>query len=148
MKKITKILCAVDFSQYSAEVAACATTLAKALGAEITVVHVAQNFGLDDTLHVPATSLEATVAELFSRAEQEMKEFVPAAFKGVKVQDVVVSGDPAEEIIALAESGSASLIIVGTHGRKGIDRILFGSVAGQVVSRSPVPVLTIRPAKA
>ncbi len=148
MKAIAKILCAVDFSRHSAEVAAYATTLAKAFGADLTVVHVAQNLGLNEELHNPATSLEALVLELFARAEQNMKEFVPTAFNGMQVHDIVLSGDPAEEIVALAESGNADLIVVGTHGRKGLDRILFGSVAGQVVSSSPVPVFTVRPTNA
>ena len=57
----------------------------------------------------------------------------------------VVVGYAAEEILSLAENEDADLIVMGTHGRKGIDRILFGSVAEKVVKNSSRPVLTIRP---
>jgi len=57
----------------------------------------------------------------------------------------VVQGDPAEEILKYVESEKVDLVIMGTHGRKGLDRILFGSVANEVVKRSPAPVLTINP---
>jgi len=55
----------------------------------------------------------------------------------------VVSGDPAEEIIKSAGDEKADLIVVGTHGRTGLEYHLFGSVAAKVVRHSPVPVLTI-----
>ena len=67
-------------------------------------------------------------------------------FEGVDAKAEVVVGYAAEEIITIAEKEGADMIIMGTHGRKGIDRILFGSVAEKVVKNSPVPVLTIRPA--
>ena len=57
----------------------------------------------------------------------------------------IVTGYPAEEIIKLAESENVDLIVMGTHGRSGIDRILFGSVAEKVVKNASKPVLTIHP---
>jgi len=75
-----------------------------------------------------------------------MQQFVTENFEGVDAKAEVVVGYAAEEIISIAEKEGADMIIMGTHGRKGIDRILFGSVAEKVVKNSPVPVLTIRPA--
>ncbi len=57
----------------------------------------------------------------------------------------MVQGDPAEEILKYIAAQKVDLVIMGTHGRKGLDRILFGSVATQVVQKSPAPVLTINP---
>jgi nucleotide-binding universal stress UspA family protein len=57
----------------------------------------------------------------------------------------VVSGDPAEEIIKAAGEEKADLIVMGTHGRKGLEYSLFGSVATKVVRHASVPVLTINP---
>ncbi len=59
----------------------------------------------------------------------------------------VVSGDPAEEIMRYAETEGVDLIVMGTHGRKGLERIIFGSVAEQVVKNAPVPVLVVNPYK-
>ena len=57
----------------------------------------------------------------------------------------VVLGDPAEEILNYAQAEGIDLIIIGTHGRKGLERIIFGSVAERVLKKSPVPVLTVNP---
>jgi nucleotide-binding universal stress UspA family protein len=54
-------------------------------------------------------------------------------------------GDAGEEIVRTAEKEGIDLIVMGTHGRKGLDRTLFGSVAGFVVKHSSVPVLTVNP---
>ena len=145
MKKITKILCAVDFSQHSDQVAAYAATLAKAFGAEIIAVYAAPDLAQYDNLHVSPATLENTLDEIFIGAEKNMEHFVPAAFNGANVQGVVVTGDPAEEILEMASASEADMIIMGTHGRKGIERILFGSVAEQVVKSASIPVLTIHP---
>ena len=59
----------------------------------------------------------------------------------------MVTGYAAEEIFGMAAKENVDLIIMGTHGRKGIDRILFGSVAEKVVKGAKCPVLTIRPTK-
>jgi nucleotide-binding universal stress UspA family protein len=59
----------------------------------------------------------------------------------------IVSGDPAQEILKMIVSEAIDLVIMGTHGRKGLEHIIFGSVAENVVKKSPVPVLTINPYK-
>ncbi len=59
----------------------------------------------------------------------------------------ILIGDAASEIIRYAQEEKIDLIIMGTHGRKGLEKALFGSVAEKVVKNSPVPVLTINPYK-
>lgn len=65
---------------------------------------------------------------------------------GVAVSFLVWTGDPGESIVAAAESENADLIVVGTHGRGSIGRLLLGSVSEHVVRNAPCPVLVIRPA--
>ena len=61
------------------------------------------------------------------------------------VTGVILVGRPSEELVKLAEEKGADLIVMGTHGRAGFDRLLFGSVANEVVKAAPCPVMTIRP---
>ena len=92
-------------------------------------------------------SLLSTVksSSIVSGAEKAMAQFVSENFEGVETKAEVVVGYAAEEILEIAAKEEADLIVMGTHGRKGIDRILFGSVAERVVKNSHLPVLTIRP---
>jgi len=62
-----------------------------------------------------------------------------------KIHTKVVSGDPSEEIIGYVETEDIDMIIMGTHGRKGLNKIVFGSVAERVVKYAPIPVLVINP---
>ncbi|NHN40323.1 universal stress protein [Halorubellus sp. JP-L1] len=76
------------------------------------------------------------------RALERVQELADPA--GVDVETVVVDGSPSREIVHYAEDGGIDLIVMGTHGRGGIDRLLLGSVAERVVRASKVPVLTVR----
>jgi len=145
MAEIKKILCAVDFSEASPQVAAYARTLAQALNAHIIVLYVAPSLSQYVGFHVPSSSIESFVGEIVSGAEQTMDNFLNENFQGVNVTGRVVSGYAAEEIINIAESEDVDMIVMGTHGRKGIDRILFGSVAEKVVKSAKCGVLTLRP---
>ena len=58
---------------------------------------------------------------------------------------VILVGRPSEELVKLAEEKGTNLIVMGTHGRAGFDRLLFGSVAHEVVRAAPCPVMTVRP---
>ena len=70
---------------------------------------------------------------------------ISANFPGTKT--AVVAGDAAEKIIEYIEDQNIDLVIMGTHGRKGMDKIIFGSVAERVVKTSPVPVMVVNPYK-
>ena len=87
--------------------------------------------GVGDLLYDDAESALETVAEL-------------AADRDVDVETAVVEGSPSREIITHAEETGCDLVVMGTHGRGGIDRLLLGSVAEKVVRGSSVPVLTVR----
>lgn len=145
MTRIQKILCAVDFSEQSRNVAEYAGTLAKALGAEVLCVYVAPSLSQYVGFKVPASSIDEFVGEIVSGAENTMEQFLADNFEGVTATGRVLTGYAAEEVLDLAVEESADMIVMGTHGRKGIDRVLFGSVAEKVVKSAKCPVVTIRP---
>ncbi len=145
MAGIKKILCAVDFSDHSPQVAEYASLVGGCGGAQITVLYVAPSLSQYVGFHVPPSSIESFVGEIVTGAEDTMNQFIKDNFTDGNVVGKVVTGYPAEEILAVAESENVDMIVMGTHGRKGIDRILFGSVAEKIVKSSSAPVLTVRP---
>lgn len=147
MPSIKKILCAVDLSEHSKMVADYAITLAKALDAEIVVLYTAPSLSQYVGFHVPPSSIENFVGEIVTGAEQSMQEFISEVFTDptVKVEGKILSGYAAQEIIGYATSNGMDIIVMGTHGRTGIDRMLFGSVAEKVVKTATMPVMTVRP---
>ncbi len=76
-----------------------------------------------------------------------MDKFVEEKFAGLDVDTTIAVGNVAEEIIKHAEKSGTDMIIIGTHGRKGLEKILFGSVALGVVKGAHCPVLTVNPHK-
>jgi len=145
MAEFKTILCAVDFSEHSPRVAEYAKTLAACTGAKLLCVYVAPSLSQYVGFHVPPSSIESFVGEIVAGADTTMASFMEANFAGLNAIGKVLVGYPAEEILNLAEEEHADLIIMGTHGREGIDRILFGSVAEKIVKSSKCPVLTVRP---
>ncbi|MFP4315322.1 MAG: universal stress protein [Desulfovibrionales bacterium] len=145
MAEIKKILCAVDLSEISAQVADYAGTLARAFGAEVKVIYVAPSLTQYVGFHVPPSSIENFVGEIVSGAEKTMDAFIQENFSDVKAEGYVANGYAAEEILNFADENVVDLIVMGTHGRKGIDRVLFGSVAEKIVKAAKMPVLTLRP---
>jgi len=145
MSMFSKILCPVDFSDASAVVAKTAREFALKFDAEILAVYVAPSMIQYEIFDLPAASLPQLVGDIVSGAEKTMADFVSKNFPDVKAVGKVVSGDAAEAIVTLAEAEKADIIIMATHGRQGLNRLLFGSVAEKVVKTSPVPVMTLRP---
>jgi nucleotide-binding universal stress UspA family protein len=148
VRNIKTILCAVDLSQHSEVVATYAVAFAEAFSARVIAVYIAPALTQYVGFHVPPSSIENFVSEIVTGAEQNMKEFVEANFKGIEAEGKVANGYAAEEILHQAEICEADLIVMGTHGRVGIDRILFGSVAERIVKSSLIPVMTVRPTTA
>jgi len=145
MAEVKKILCAVDFSDMSSKVADYAQTIAKSMNSTVKVVYVAPSLSQYVGFHVPPTSIENFVGEIVSGAEKTMDIFIQENFSEIEATGQVLTGYAAEEILKYADQENMDMIIMGTHGRKGIDRVLFGSVAEKIVKSAPIPVLTIRP---
>ncbi len=148
MVEIKKILCAVDFSDHSDMVAEYAEILAKNTGADLLCLYVAPSLSEYLGFHVPPSSIENFVGEIVAGADKTMADFVESHFQGVPCTGKVMTGYAAEEILEAVKNENADMLIMGTHGRKGIDRILFGSVAEKVVKSATCPVMTVRPKSA
>ncbi|MFH1019689.1 MAG: universal stress protein [Pseudomonadota bacterium] len=146
MKEIKRILVPVDFSENSQKVLRTAADVAGRFKAELIVVFVVQSF--DDysgffVPHIPIIQLEE---EMVKSAGDKMKSFVAETLNGsVPHTTAVLVGDVVEEINRFAGAEKADMIVMGTHGYKGLDKILFGSVAEKIVKTAPCPVLTINP---
>jgi nucleotide-binding universal stress UspA family protein len=126
----TKILCPVDFSDESRAALRVAVDLATRFGAELTVFHA----HTDERTASAPQARHATIAQWKGEAEK-----LGAARVGVDS----VAGDPRLVIADYAQRNGYDLVVMGTHGRTGRDRLLIGSVAENVVRSSRVPVLTV-----
>ena len=145
MKPFTKILTAIDFSENSECAFDYALTLANQFNAELTIVHVINEPVDLRGFYVPHISFEQLEKEIEESAEKMMETFCATklgTFTNYKT--AIVTGIPYDEITAAASRINASLVVLGTHGRTGLDRILFGSTAERVVRSADCPVLTVR----
>jgi len=138
-----RILVPTDGSAEGERAVAHAVDLAAVHGAGVHAVHVV------DSARYAGMPMEASwegVGELLRGDADEAVGAVEelAAGTDVDVETAVVEGSPAGEIVRYAEGNDCDLVVMGTHGRGGIDRLLLGSVAEKVVRRSAVPVLTVR----
>jgi len=139
------ILTAIDFSENSEYAFDYALTLAKQFQADLHVLHVI-NEPLDlRSLYVPHISFQELKNEIEAGAADMMEAFCRRKMGDyAKYQTSIVNGLPYEEIIRKAANINASLIVVGTRGRTGLDHVIFGSTAGRVVRGAPCPVLSVR----
>ena len=86
--------------------------------------------------------------EMLQSAEKKMESFLAENLGNDKTcSSTVIKGDVAEEITDYAAKNDISMIVMGTHGYKGLEKVLFGSVAEKVVKTAPCPVLTVNPYK-
>jgi universal stress protein A len=145
MQSFDKILIAIDFSENSTYAFDCALMLARQFNARLTVMHVI-NEPIDlRGFYVPHISFEQLEKEIEAGARDMMEKFCREKMGDYgNYVTSIVTGIPYEEIIRTAREIDASLIVVGTHGRTGLDHIIFGSTAERVVRNSPCPVLSIR----
>ena len=148
MKSFKKILFPVDLSEVSPMLAPWVRDLAVIFAAEVHLLFVARRLEHFTVVYVADQSIQSFEQQIVQGAEQSLDEFVKIHFesKGLdRCVTRVVQGDAAEEILEYVRSEDIDMIIIGTHGRKGLERILFGSVADYVVKMSTVPVLTVNP---
>ncbi len=146
MNEIKKILVPVDFSENSQKVLRMAADVAGRFKAELIVVFVVQSFDDYSGFFVPHMPIIQFEEEMVKSAGEKMKSFVAETLNGsVPHTTAILSGDVVEEINRFVGEQKADLIVMGTHGYKGLDKILFGSVAEKIVKTAPCPVLTINP---
>jgi len=145
MLEIRRILVPVDFSEKSERALDYAIEFAKKFGASVTLVHAYEipvyGYGLVDASLVASPDLAARISDA---AQKTLDALVASrADRGVPIQGILRNGVAWEEIANVAKETHADLIVIGTHGRRGLARALLGSVAESVIRTSDVPVLTI-----
>jgi len=145
MRDFKTILFATDFSESSDYAFQYAYSLAKKFNARLLLVHVINEPVDLRGFYVPHISFEKLEEEIEEGAQKMMEKFCRTHIRDYdNYESIIVPGIPYDEIIKKATDNSADLIVLGTHGRTGLDHVLFGSTAEKVVRKSPVPVMTIR----
>lgn len=143
--QIKTILFPTDFSQGARAAMDYALSLAQDYKAKLILLYVIQDISIAEWYIPSSISAADLVADMQKSAEQEMVKWgAEAAQKTQNIERLVKRGVPFVEIIGTAKERGADLIVIGTHGRTGIDHMLFGSTAEKVVRKSPCPVLTVR----
>ena len=139
------ILFATDFSDSSEHAFQYALSLARKFESRLGIIHVINEPVDLRGFYVPHISFDKLEEEIEQGAWKLMEKFCRTHAQGyAKVESFVVPGIPYDEIIKKGLEIDADLIVLGTHGRTGLDHVLFGSTAEKVVRKSPVPVMTIR----
>jgi nucleotide-binding universal stress UspA family protein len=142
---IKKILVPIDFSDYSKSALKYAVNFCKNCQAEMFLIYVVEPVIYPPDFSMGQIAIPSVNAEWDERARQELdklaKEQIPSS---VPVKTIIKTGKPFIEIIETAGELDIDLIIIATHGRSGVEQILFGSTAEKVVRKAPCPVLTLR----
>ncbi len=142
MARFERILVATDFEDGARAALDVALDLGQRLDAQLTLLHVFTPPA--STYAFYAEGLSWPIEELTAQAQKVMDEVVMRARAShSSIEGMVMGGIASESIVAFAESGRFDLIVMGTHGRRGLSRVLLGRVAEKVVRHSPTPVLTV-----
>ncbi|BDG05227.1 universal stress protein [Anaeromyxobacter oryzae] len=145
MAEWKKITCAIDLSDPARLAMESAAELARALGAELTLLYVHEPAPLAavDLLVTPQGVAELSMEE----TEEALAGWraTAAEISAAPVRSIIRTGPAAAEILAHAREQGADLLVLGTHGRKGLAKLAFGSVAEKVAKQAPCPVLLVRP---
>ncbi len=148
MQDFKKILFPVDLSESSIKIVPILKSLASRYDARVHLLFVARVFDYFTSMYVPHPSVSQFEKEVIEGAEKRLYEFADENFSGIPgTRTQVVAGDPSEEILGYIAAHGIDLVVMGTHGRKGLDKVIFGSVAERVVKSSPVPVMVVNPFK-
>ncbi len=142
-----RICCPIDFSDASRAAMEVAGDLARRCGADLVLLHAypVPGYTFPDGSVVASPKM---MQELADQAEKHLAAWRADAERIVGAPRVSVEkavGEPAAEILAFAKGAGVDLLVLGTHGRTGLEHALMGSVAERVVRRSRCPVLTVRP---
>ena len=145
---VHSILLPTDFSECARRAVPVAANLARLLHAHVICLHVVEPV-VPPAGWAPMAGTPA-VADLGELPDEPAREELPAfsrgeEFEGLDVEDVVAHGEPAAEIVRVARERGVGLIVISSHGRTGLGRILFGSTAESVVRHAHCPVLVVKP---
>jgi len=138
MLNIKTILHPTDFSEPSVAAFHLACSLARDHGSRLLLLHVVTPPAVAYTEGVMLTPTDEIKEQLW----EKLDEIAPDT--AIEVERHMMEGVPAEEILRLAEETGCDLIVMGCHGRRGLSRLLMGSVAEEVVRKATCPVLTVK----
>jgi nucleotide-binding universal stress UspA family protein len=148
MSSFSKILVPLDFSEHSDRAVALAAELSGRYAAPLTLLHVYElvPYALPESPALYAPPQPPLIPDFHPQLEQLRARALAAG--AADVRSVVREGFAAAQITELARDEHFDLIVMGTHGRKGLSHLFMGSVAEKVVRTAPCPVLTVRLAEA
>lgn len=146
--KFQKILIAVDASDYSQKAAQYGMGLAQQLGAEVALVHIDEfqmmaNVGGDPILGDQMIIMPELAEIQKDSAIHLLEQMANDYGNGLTLTKIIKSGDIKSEILETAKTWNASIIVLGTHGRTGLDHFLLGSMAESITRHSDCPVLIV-----
>lgn len=146
MIHLKKILVPTDFSDSALKALRYGISFAREFGAELLLLHVVEPVAVgygSDLFPVPMAEV---FEEMSVHARSEIAKLgALAREKDVVARELVVQGKPSTEVLRVAAEEEVDLIVVGTHGKGLLDKVIFGSTTERVVRRAPCPVLTCRP---
>lgn len=146
MKQVQKILFPIDFASSYETLLPWVSTFTEKFGATLYVLFVTQDLSAFSTFYVPHGNIQGFQQEALDAAKKRMAAAVRENFKDFpRLEPRVELGSPAEKILETAKNEGIDLIIMGVHGRKGLERAIFGSVCIKVVRDAPCPVVAIHP---
>jgi len=135
----------MDFSEFSVRAYSYAQSLAKRYAAKLYVEHVVQPLGTAYPYYVFPDTVNEIYGNLTDEAKQHLQEFVKIhARDGIQPEFVVETGPVPQCILSFAETQAIDLIVMGTHGRQGVDHLTMGSVTEKVLRKATCPVLAVR----
>jgi universal stress protein A len=146
--KIRSILLPTDFSECATYALSYACDFARESGASIICVHVIEP--VVPTVGYSGVTEPLPIADISEQLEESATRELPKIARhdecsGLAVEEVIAHGDAASEIVRVAGERKVDLIVIASHGRTGLGRMLFGSTAEQVVRHAPCPVLVVKP---
>lgn len=146
--QIRSILLPTDFSECGNFALSYATSLARTFGARIICVNVIEP--IVPTVGYAGMTEPLAIADISEQMEDSAERELPKIAEcdecaGLEVEELIVHGEAATEIVRVAKERAADLIVISSHGRTGLGRILFGSTAEAVVRHASCPVLVVKP---
>ncbi len=142
-----RVLCPIDFSDASRAAMEVAADLCRRTGAELMLLHAypIPGYTFPDGSVVASPRMMQELAEQATRHLEEWRGDAEKIVGAPRVGAEKAVGEPAAEILSFAKAHAADLVVMGTHGRTGLEHALMGSIAERVVRRAHCPVLTVRP---
>ncbi|MBN1999501.1 universal stress protein [candidate division KSB1 bacterium] len=148
MLQISNILCPTDFSDFSLQALKFASDLAQIFSAKLYIVNVVTPLPVLETPVNVGFDPNRFQKEMQIHAQKTIKNFSKKfVHPDVTTETIVAIGSEVDEILNVGKEKQVDLLVLATHGKSGIERLFFGSVAEKIIRHSTFPVLTIRPQK-